>query len=31
MGVRFISLEAGAEQLIEEFLARREPMFYDDE
>ncbi len=31
MGIRFISLEDGAQVLIEEFLARREPMFYDDE
>jgi uncharacterized protein (TIGR02266 family) len=31
MGVRFISLEAGAEKLIEDFLARREPMFFDDD
>jgi uncharacterized protein (TIGR02266 family) len=31
MGVRFIQLEAGCQQTIEAFLARREPMFFDDE
>jgi uncharacterized protein (TIGR02266 family) len=31
MGVRFISLEAGAEKLIEDFLAHREPMFFDED
>jgi uncharacterized protein (TIGR02266 family) len=31
MGVRFIQLDPGCIAMIEEFLARREPMFYDDE
>ncbi|HEY5958603.1 MAG TPA: TIGR02266 family protein [Polyangiaceae bacterium] len=31
MGVRFIRLEPGSAEKIQEFLARREPMFYDDE
>jgi uncharacterized protein (TIGR02266 family) len=29
MGLRFVELEAGAAQLIERFVARREPLFFD--
>jgi len=31
MGIRFISLEAGAEKLITDFLSHREPMFFDED
>lgn len=31
MGVKFLTLEDGAEAVIEKFLAQREPMFFDDE
>jgi uncharacterized protein (TIGR02266 family) len=31
MGIRFESLERGAQRRIEQFLAQREPMFYDDD
>ena len=30
MGVRFLELSVGSVQAIERFLARREPLFYDD-
>ena len=30
MGIRFLELSAGSEQAIERFLARREPLFFDD-
>jgi uncharacterized protein (TIGR02266 family) len=31
MGVRFIQLESGCQEIIEKFLASREPMFFDDD
>jgi uncharacterized protein (TIGR02266 family) len=31
MGIRFIELAEGSAEAIEEFLARREPLLYDDE
>jgi len=31
MGVRFIHLEPGSLEAIEQFLARREPIFFDDD
>jgi uncharacterized protein (TIGR02266 family) len=31
MGIRFEALERGAQRRIEEFLAQREPMFYDED
>ncbi len=31
MGVRFIQLEPGSLEAIEKFLARREPIFYDED
>lgn len=31
MGVRFIHLEPGSIEAIEQFLARREPIFFDDD
>ncbi|HEY2410222.1 MAG TPA: TIGR02266 family protein [Polyangiaceae bacterium] len=31
LGVRFLSLPAGAEQLIARFLAQREPLFFDED
>ena len=31
MGVRFIRLDPGAQILIEEFLSKREPMFFDED
>ncbi len=31
MGVRFIHLEPGSLEAIEQFLARREPIFYDED
>jgi uncharacterized protein (TIGR02266 family) len=31
MGIRFIQLDSEAHALIEEFLARREPMFFDED
>ncbi|MGC4065659.1 MAG: TIGR02266 family protein [Polyangiaceae bacterium] len=31
MGIRFIQLESDAKALIEEFLSRREPMFFDED
>jgi uncharacterized protein (TIGR02266 family) len=31
MGIRFEALERGAQKRIEEFLAQREPMFYDED
>lgn len=31
MGVRFIKLEPESQTLIEEFLSKREPMFFDDD
>lgn len=31
MGVRFIKLEPESQKLIEEFLSKREPMFFDDD
>ncbi len=31
MGVRFIHLEPGSIEAIEQFLARREPIFYDED
>lgn len=30
MGVRFIQLEPGCAEMIEQFLSSREPLFYDD-
>lgn len=31
MGVRFLTLEPGAQEAIEQFLAHREPIFYDED
>jgi uncharacterized protein (TIGR02266 family) len=31
MGIRFEALERGAQRRIEQFLAQREPMFYDED
>ncbi len=31
IGIRFIELEPGSQEAIQEFLARREPMFFDEE
>jgi|WetSurMetagenome_2_1015567.scaffolds.fasta_scaffold361234_2 uncharacterized protein (TIGR02266 family) len=31
MGVRFTQLESGCQEMIESFLASREPMFFDDD
>ena len=31
MGVKFTALEPGSEEAIQQFLARRDPMFFDDE
>ena len=31
MGIRFLQLDAAAEELITNFLDRREPLFFDDE
>jgi uncharacterized protein (TIGR02266 family) len=31
MGIRFVELEPGSEQAVEQFLTHREPLFFDDE
>jgi uncharacterized protein (TIGR02266 family) len=31
MGVKFLSLAEGSEKVIEKFLARRDPLFFDDD
>jgi uncharacterized protein (TIGR02266 family) len=31
MGIRFVELESGCKEAVEQFLTHREPLFFDDE